>query len=74
MAKCRELCGTAIILLGYWQKKTMKILHFLGALLIIIWLVLWLALKVTFAAVHALVVIGVILIIIAFVAGRSSSS
>jgi hypothetical protein len=52
----------------------MRILHILGALLIVIWLVLWLALKVTFAAIHALVVIGVLLIIVAFIAGRSSTS
>ncbi len=52
----------------------MKILHILGALCIIAWLVMWLALKVTFAAIHALVVIGVLLIIVAFVAGRSAAS
>ncbi len=51
----------------------MRILHVLGALLIVTWLVLWLALKITFAAIHALVVIGVLLIIAAFVAGRSAS-
>ena len=39
----------------------MKILHILGVLFIVAWLVLWLAVKVTFAAVHALV-IGVLLI------------
>ncbi|HTV80069.1 MAG TPA: hypothetical protein VMF03_17595 [Steroidobacteraceae bacterium] len=52
----------------------MKILHVLGALLIIVWLILWLALKLTFVAIHALLVLGVILIISAFVAGRSSAS
>jgi hypothetical protein len=51
----------------------MKILHVLGVLFIVAWLVLWLAVKVTFAAIHALFVIGVILIIVAFVAGRSSA-
>lgn len=65
----------SILAAFYHQRiESMKILHFLGALLIIIWLVLWLALKVTFAAVHALVVLGVLLIIIAFVAGRSSKA
>jgi len=52
----------------------MKILHVLGALFIIAWLVLWLALKLTFVAIHALLVLGVILIIMAFIAGRSVGS
>ena len=51
----------------------MRILHVLGVLLIVTWLVLWLALKITFAAIHGLVVVGVLLIIAAFVAGRSAS-
>ncbi|MGH8219741.1 MAG: hypothetical protein ACREUT_14450 [Steroidobacteraceae bacterium] len=41
------------------------ILTSLGILFIIAWLVLWLAVKITFGAIHLLVVIGVILIIIA---------
>ena len=52
----------------------MRILHVLGALLIISWLILWLALKLTFVAIHALLVLGVILIIVAFVAGRSAGA
>jgi hypothetical protein len=52
----------------------MKVLHVFGALFILAWLVLWLALKITFAAVHALVVIGVVLIIAAFVVGRSAAA
>jgi hypothetical protein len=52
----------------------MKILHVLGALLIISWLILWLALKLTFVAIHALLVLGVILIILAFVAGRTAGT
>jgi hypothetical protein len=52
----------------------MRILHVLGVLLIITWLVLWLAVKVTFAAIHALLVIGVLLIIVGFIAGRSATS
>ena len=43
------------------------ILTSLGILFIIAWLVLWLAVKVTFGAIHLLVVIGVILIIVAIV-------
>jgi hypothetical protein len=56
------------------EPETMKILHVLGALLIIAWLVLWLAFKLTFFAIHALLVLGVVLIIGAFVAGRSSGA
>jgi hypothetical protein len=52
----------------------MKILHVLGVLFILAWLVLWLALKLTFVAIHALVVIGVLLIIVGLVAGRSAAS
>ena len=52
----------------------MKILLGLGVLMIVAWLVLILALKLTFAAVHALVVLGVVLIICAFIAGRSAGS
>lgn len=43
------------------------ILTSLGVLFIIAWLVLWLAVKITFGAIHLLVVLGVILIIAAFV-------
>lgn len=41
------------------------ILSLLGIAFIIAWLVLWLAVKITFGAIHLLVVIGVILIILA---------
>lgn len=47
----------------------MRVLGWLGALFIIAWLVLWLALKVTFAAVHVLVVIGLLMLIVAFARG-----
>jgi len=43
------------------------ILTTLGILFIIAWLVLWLAVKITFGAIHLLVVIGIILIIVAIV-------
>ena len=43
------------------------ILSVLGIVFIIAWLVLWLAVKVTFGAIHLLVVIGAILIILALV-------
>jgi len=41
------------------------VLSVVGIVFIIAWLVLWLAVKVTFAAIHLLVVIGVILVIFA---------
>jgi len=43
------------------------ILSLLGIVFIIAWLVLWLAVKVTFGAIHLLVVIGAILIVLAIV-------
>ncbi len=45
----------------------MGILKGLGVALIILWLILWLAVKITFGAIHLLVVVGVILLIVGFV-------
>lgn len=53
-----------VSLQGFWMKA---ILSLLGIAFVIAWLVLWLAVKVTFGAIHLLVVIGVILIVLAFV-------
>jgi hypothetical protein len=48
-----------------------SVLHLIGILLIVAWLVLWLAVKVTFAAIHLLLVLGVILIVLGLMrAGR----
>ncbi len=44
----------------------MAILSVLGIAFIIAWLVLWLAVKVTFGAIHLLVLIGVGLLVLAF--------
>ncbi|MFO1503587.1 MAG: hypothetical protein U1F39_07195 [Steroidobacteraceae bacterium] len=44
----------------------MGILRFLGAAVIILWLVLWLAVKVTFGAIHLLVVLGIALMLLGF--------
>ena len=44
-----------------------SILSLLGIVFIIAWLVLWLAVKVTFGAIHLLVVIGVVMIVLALV-------
>ena len=43
------------------------ILSLVGIVFIIAWLVLWLAVKVTFGAIHLLVVIGAILVVLALV-------
>jgi hypothetical protein len=45
----------------------MGILKFLGIAIIIVWLVLWLAVKVTFAAIHLLLLLGAALLIMGFV-------
>jgi len=50
-----------------------SVLHLIGILLIVAWLVLWLAVKVTFAAIHLVLVLGVILVIMGLMrAGRSA--
>lgn len=49
-----------------------SLLHIIGILLIVAWLVLWLAVKITFAAIHLLLVLGVVLLIMGLMrAGRS---
>lgn len=45
----------------------MGILRFLGIAIIILWLVLWLAVKITVGAIHLLLLAGVILLIVGFV-------
>jgi hypothetical protein len=42
----------------------MAVLKWLGALILITWLVLWLAVKITFGAIHLLFVLGVALLLI----------
>lgn len=44
----------------------MGILKFLGAAVLILWLVLWLAVKVTFGAIHLLVLVGLAMIVMGF--------
>jgi hypothetical protein len=52
----------------------MAILRTIAVLLIIAWLVLWLGLKLTFAAIHILLAVGIILLIASlFGAARRSS-
>lgn len=50
-----------------------SVLHAIGIFLIIAWLVLWLAVKITFAAVHLLLLLGVALILVGLLrAGRAA--
>lgn len=51
----------------------MGILKALGAVLIIAWLVLWLFVKITFAAVHLLFLVGIAMLVIGFVKRETSS-
>jgi len=44
----------------------MGILKIIGIAIIILWLVLWLAVKVTFGAIHLLIVLGVAFLVIGF--------
>lgn len=50
------------------------VLHAIGVLLIVTWLVLWLAVKITFAAVHLLLLLGVALIIFGLLKSSSGTS
>jgi hypothetical protein len=45
----------------------MSLVKWLGVALLITWLVLWLAVKVTFAAIHLLLLLGLALIVVGFV-------
>jgi hypothetical protein len=51
----------------------MHVLAWLGVLFIVAWLILWLGLKLTFAAIHIIVALGVILLIIGLVRGLGAS-
>jgi hypothetical protein len=44
----------------------MGILKYIGIALLILWLVLWLALKITVGAIHLLVLLGVVLLVVGF--------
>jgi hypothetical protein len=52
-----------------------SVLHAIGIFLIVAWLVLWLAVKITFAAVHLLLLLGVALILFGLLSrsGRSTA-
>lgn len=44
----------------------MGILKVLGALIILVWLVLWLAVKVTSGLIHLLVLLGLVMLVVGF--------
>ncbi len=45
----------------------MGVLKGIGAVLIVIWLVLWLFVKITFAAIHLLLLIGLAMLLFGFI-------
>ncbi|HET9391073.1 MAG TPA: hypothetical protein VFO44_15605 [Steroidobacteraceae bacterium] len=45
----------------------MGILKALGVLFILAWLALWLFVKITFAAIHLLLLIGLVMLVVGFV-------
>lgn len=45
----------------------MGILKGIGVALIVVWLVLWFAVKITFAAVHLLLLIGLAMLVFGFI-------
>jgi hypothetical protein len=49
----------------------MSVLKGIGAVLIVIWLVLWLFVKITFAAIHLLLLIGLALLVFGLIKRES---
>lgn len=45
----------------------MALLKAIGVVLVVTWLVLWLAVKITFAAVHLLLLAGLALLVLGFI-------
>ncbi len=52
----------------------MGILKGIGLAIIILWLVLWLAVKITVATVHLLLLVGVVMFVAGFIKIKTSSS
>jgi hypothetical protein len=50
----------------------MGILKGLGVILIALWLVLWLFVKITFAAIHLLLLIGIVILVLGFIRRETS--
>jgi hypothetical protein len=49
----------------------MSILAWPGVLFIVAWLILWLAVKVSFAAIHVLVAVGLLMLMVGSVSGTA---
>jgi len=52
----------------------MGVLKAIGAVLIVAWLVLWLAVKITFAAVHLLLLVGLAMLVFGFLKSKARSA
>ena len=52
----------------------MGILKGVGAVLIVVWLVLWLFVKITVAAIHLLLLIGLAMLVMGFIRREASRS
>jgi len=50
------------------------VLHAIGVILIVAWLVLWLAVKITVAAVHLLLLLGIVMIVFGLVKSSKGTS
>lgn len=48
----------------------MGIFKFLGLAILILWLVLWLAVRITFGAIHLLVIVGIVMLVLGFLKRR----
>jgi Flp pilus assembly protein TadB len=55
------------------NQENMRVLRAIGVFLIVAWLVLWLFVKITFAAIHLLVLVGVAMLLFGFLKRGSSS-
>ena len=49
----------------------MGVLKGLGVAIIVLWLVLWLAVKITFAAIHLLLLVGLALLVFGFIKSKT---
>ena len=50
----------------------MGLLKGIGVAVIVLWLVLWLAVKITFAAIHLLLLVGLAMIVFGFLKSKSA--
>lgn len=52
----------------------MAALKAIGIVLVVVWLVLWLAVKITFAAVHLLLLLGLAMIVFGFIKSKAGGT